>query len=64
MAVENFMTITYNPSEGVAARAVIAMLARLNPDAVIDDITADQEAAPAGLRRLIITYHDPTEKEA
>ena len=60
MAVENFMTITYNPSEGVAARAVIAMLARLNPD----DITADQEAAPAGLRRLIITYHDPTEKEA
>ncbi|MFC2777581.1 MAG: hypothetical protein ACFN4K_05840 [Pauljensenia sp.] len=39
MAVENFMTITYNPSEGVAARAVIAMLARLNPDAVIDDIT-------------------------
>lgn len=60
MAVENFMTITYEPSQGIAARAVIAMLDRLNPGVVIDDIITDEEAAPAGLRRLIITYHDPT----
>ena len=61
MAVENFMTITYNLSEGIAARAVIAMLARLNPGVVIDDITTDEEAAPAGLRRLVIIYHEPAE---
>ena len=54
------LTIAYDPAEGVAARAMIAMLTQLNPGAVVDDIFTDQKAAPAGLRSLIITYHEPT----
>lgn len=55
------LTITFALAEGVAAAAVVAMLAQLKPGAVIDDMTVDLQTPFTGTRRLVITYHEPAE---
>lgn len=56
-------TITFALAEGVAAAAVVAMLAQLKPGAVIDDTGVDVNGPFAGTRRLIINYREPAEKD-
>lgn len=56
-------TITFALAEGVAAAAVVAMLAQLKPGAVIDDMVVDLQTPFTGTRRLVITYREPATKD-
>lgn len=54
-------TITYYPAAGIAPAAVSALLAQLEPGAVIEDMVANLQDPHTGTRRLVITYREPIE---
>lgn len=54
-------TITYYPAAGIAPAAVAALLAQLEPGAVIEDMVASLQEPHTGTRRLVITYREPIE---
>lgn len=53
--------ITYYPAAGIAPAAVGALLAQLEPGAVIEDMVANLQDPYTGTRRLVITYREPIE---
>lgn len=63
MAIENFITITFPPGEGVAVASVAAMLAQLKDGVGEDGAVLTCNPPNTRVRHLIITYHEPAEKE-